>query len=459
MSSAVTPLDYNNYVKNKDMYQQIKLYIYDNKKGGENNFLDDSDDNLDNNSDEEKEGKFDIVTYLNTAPNDDIQKNLLDKMSNNQYCDTILGEGMMGKVYSPKTCNRMKISVNGKKISMPIAIKVAKEKGEFGFNVIDNRLYFHAYKNITPEALILEYTNALWYSGYGLHLPLMIGYSMCKDDDKSEKYVTNIITERHGLPDNKKVMLDDPNKLDLSGLFHKAKYSDSSSHLATLDDLLRYININCKNNILVLPNGIECDVITLIDSLTVSYLHTFHLLVQNKIIVGDSHSKNMFIHWLNKNSHSGEKNIKNLKQIIYKTNNKYIQIDTFGLILKFGDVGMSYVVQRDDFWICGQLVDIDKTYTKLKTYIKCHNENIITFLSLFSRMLPFNMIKDTIIYKIFDTYPYDQFTNVHKKISIVNDLKSGEELLNTFFDKYVIDKPNKKKLDSDDVILCKIKTI
>ena len=42
---------------------------------------------------------IDIVEYLEKAPLSDIRSNLLNMMSNTEYCDTVLGSGMMGAVY------------------------------------------------------------------------------------------------------------------------------------------------------------------------------------------------------------------------------------------------------------------------------------------------------------------------------------------------------------------------
>jgi hypothetical protein len=293
-------------------------------------------------------------------------------------------------------------------------------------------LFIYSYLNINSEAIILAATNELWYKGISPHLPLMIGYSMCE----SNKNIDNIVTERHGL--DKKVKIDMRDRIQRP--IQRTIMSFFESNLATLGNLFRFIDLTQKNYKTVLPNNITCDIIKLIDYLTISYLHTHHILYKNNITMMDMHPDNVFIHWLNNKSYMSDKNISKTKYIVYKlSNKKYIKIQTFGLLLKVGDIGASIYQPKKNIYVLGACGNIKKCPELVKIILQ-QNYVCYKFMIWMLAPLPLFIKQKTTAWKILSNHPYDKTSWEPDKKEIIKDMLTPIEMLYQFTD-YIVKQP------------------
>ena len=378
-----------------------------------------------------KGGYFNTVEFIKTNTTENIKKKLLNILKNDtEYCDIILGKGMMGEVYVSSVGKFMDINVENEIINIYVAIKKANAIGTFDMKTIDNILYIYSYKDLTCEAIILEYMSEIWRKGLTPHLPLMVGYGTC-DNDKS--IINKLIIEKHGLEKNIKV---DINGVHISPIFHpdseyNSKNPEYQTQMTTLADIFRYILMCEKNGKMILPNGQKCNVSKLCDYLAISYLHTYHLLAENKILLHDMHPRNVFLHWLNNKSYMGNKNISNIKYIQYEIGKgKYLKMKTYGIILKIGDVGGCIVQPKKDIYILGQAVDLDKTYVLIKDLMDPRLG--IGFFYYFKNNLPHNIYQQTIINKIISTYPYSELALGKVPYELLDKMESPLDILNKF---------------------------
>jgi hypothetical protein len=389
-------------------------------------------------------GAINIVNYLKKAKISDIQKHLIEYLSNNKYCVKILGEGAFGKVYVPSINQYQKIETNKKIIELPIVIKEIKKKDIqndkeiFDLIVVNKKLYIYGNMSIMPEVLILLFNNELWHKKKSPHLPFLIGYSSC-DSDK----INMLMTEKHGLKTNIVQKLD---TFDEGNLWHsksnKSKIFDSN--LNTLKDLFYYVMINMKNNYVVLPNKIKCNIIELFDYICISYLHTHNLYQKNNIYISDMHMKNIFIHWLSDESYLGDTNIGNIEYINYKIGKKIYGIKTFGFLIKTGDLGTSIIKVRKDVIIVGQGINIEKNY-KIIDYLMNTNYNVFWFIRRLSRVLPLSISNQLVLNEIMNSHPYDKLESSIGTVTydFLNKFKSPTDLL-AYYHKYEIKNNNKK---------------
>lgn len=414
---------YQKYIKYKTKYSQYQ------NSGGNNN---------------EKKSIFDIVDFINTQSFSTIKEKLLPNMNNQKYCDQILGKGMMGSVFVPNINAKAKVHVsNNKKIKVPIAIKVSNEKGDIDIREINDKLYIYGYKDITLEAIILAYINKLWHKKLSPHLPFMIGYSCCDKYPDNSIHVNRIITEKQGL---KKIIKQDIMGFNENPIWHPPRnnrnYSVFESPLGTLHDLLKYMILNKKEDMVTLPNEQTCNIVELINYLVISYIHTNGLLNKNNITPHDMHLFNVFVHWLNKSSYLDDEYIGDLEFIYYKLGNKYIKIKTFGLLLKIGDVGGFIINATDKITILGQAVDLEKNVGLIEVLTK-NSFSVYWFLDGVARMLPFVIYEKTILCKILSQYPYNELTYLSlPDYKLIEDYKTSDELLESFSE-YFVDKVKK----------------
>ena len=214
------------------------------------------------------------------------------------------------------------------------------------------------------------------------------------------------------------------------------------TNLATLGSLCEYIHLlKMPNDEIILPNNIKCNVVDLLNYVSISYIITYNLLYKNGIYLRDMHFENIFIHWLDKNSYMYDQYIGDTEYIIYKCNNKYYKIKTFGFIIKIGDVGASIVHPRKKLYIVGQAgTEMSKTFHLVKDVISYPDYQ--NFMSRFLFILKFDTFKKIIAHDILSSHPYNKFfyLNVDKKL--IKDMQSAEELLE-YYDKYSIDKIKK----------------
>ena len=405
--------DNSNNSKKKNVYsKKLKFYLRLQKGGS---FFDKSNE---------------ILNFIKTSTKEKIKEELYGKLKFEQFCPKILGEGFFGKVYLPDIDEL-------KKIDLPIVIKEAKNldnpDAKFVTEIIDNVLYISGNANITTEALILIYLTKLYDKT--VHLPLILGYGTCS---KSE-FVDRIITLKHGM--TTEYELDLTGKIYNLPFFGQETSNKFKSYLSTLGDLFAYIHYNKKQDGSVdLPNGINCQVYKLFDYFCISYLATYHLLTENRIFPYDLHMNNLFIHWLNDKSFYKGKSIENVKKIVYKINNKYYEIETFGLLLILGDLGMSTIKIRDDVILIGQMNDLQKNY-KTVDILTNPNINADKFMLWNDIVLTPKEYTKTIAYQIrqeepYSSYPMRSWHLVGDDIEYLNKLKSSTELLGYFDEKY-----------------------
>jgi hypothetical protein len=281
-----------------------------------------------------------------------------------------------------------------------------------------------------------------------VHLPLLLAYGTCSKSNMIDR----IITLRHGLPE--------PIEIDMTGKIyneqplwhkpHKDPIEIVKNNIATLRELFTYIHYKKnKDGTVKLPNGEICNVPELYDYMCISYLATHELLTVNNIMPSDMHGGNIFIHWLNDNSHYGDKNIKNLKEIVYKVGKKYYKIKTFGFVIILGDVGTFVIPVKKDVIIVGQAWNIKENYKLVDMRLRPEFTNT-NFIDWNKGLLTTCEFKETIACKIFDTEPYcsypkDGWHLLGYDKSYLDKLKSTVELLSFFDEKYGLDKYNQNK--------------
>lgn len=386
---------------------------------------------------------FDIVKFLRKSSFENISKNLLKNINNTTYCDNVLGEGMFGTVSVPAINSYMSVQTSSKqKITLPVVIKNTNNANNMQIEVINGKMYIYGYLDITLEAIILAHTNKLWHKQLSPHLPFMIGYSCCTNKD-DQIYVDKIITERHGMPSNVKLKMSGFNDRTF---WHSPKQKNKNkdvnmfdSNIATLDDLIQFILIKKKDDTVTLPNQITCNVIDLLNYITISYIHTHNLLHEHGITLHDMHFGNIFIHWLNDKSYIDDKYIGNTKYIYYKINKKIIRIKTFGIIIKIGDFGSSIVQANKKVYVLGQANNL-KENIKCVKYLTDVNFACINFLLNFKRFLPYCILSKLIVNDIITTYPYSDYSyNISTPYKLINDFPSTHKLL-TYYSKYFVDK-------------------
>jgi hypothetical protein len=378
-----------------------------------------------------KMNNFDIVDFLYKETFETIKNDLLNRMDNTEYCNKIIGQGMFGIVYEPFMNIKMNINQN---IQLPVVIKESHIDGFIYIEEINNNLYIYGYKNITLEAIILSYINKLW--AINPHLPYMIGYSMCNNKNKVDK----IITHKQGLNKNIEIKLTNRHiEMPLWRISIDNKYEVFSSNISTLDHLLTFIMLNIDdNNQVKLPNNEICDVIELLNYLTISYICTHYFLYKNNIVCSDMKLTNIFIHWLDENSYLGDK----IKFIYYKIDKKIIKIKTFGLILKIGDTGTFMINPRKNLYIIGHAYDLPNNYKLLKQMMK-ENYMVSFFLYHIKNSINNYLYNNIIISNILNAYPYNKlYGNIGYEYKLLNELLTPIELLEKYFSNYYVDNIN-----------------
>jgi hypothetical protein len=176
------------------------MNYYKYKKYNTKYLLLENTENQEGGSKKQKSDKFEeILNFIKNSKKEKIQKELYERIQNNDYCPVILGEGHFGKAYVPKINETFTFRIGKKDVELPIIIKETKNSNDsdiyFGTDIIDNILYISGFDNITTEALILMYVRKLWHNN--VHLPLILAYGTCSESSM----VDRIVTLKHGLPD------------------------------------------------------------------------------------------------------------------------------------------------------------------------------------------------------------------------------------------------------------------
>ncbi len=372
-----------------------------------------------------------ILNFIKKSSIEKIKDGLLDVIKYNEFCPKILGSGVYGTVYIPNNFNSIMSKINDEISEIPIVIKEANKINtddelnykDLLFNIQDNTLLIKPIEdnNLITELLILIKIREIYDKT--LHLPLLLGYGTCKVN-----IVDRLITKRFGLQNQIKINLPDK----------KIK-----NNVSTLRELFEYINYKKnKDGSVKLPNGLICNnIIELFDYIVISYLTTHILLCNNGIYPHDMHYNNIFIHWLNENSFYKNNNIQNLKEVIYKINNKYFKIKTLGFLIILGDTGCFTAKFKNNVIIPSCYLSKSLYELKINTNAK---ETINDFISAFSKVIPYTIFKNTTSLKITNK---SSFTELYKNYAIdfidikwvkhIKDvLPSNLDILELFYDKY-----------------------
>lgn len=385
-----------------------------------------------------------IVNFITSATIDEIQKYLYDflKYAHSDICNKFLSSGLSGAVIINTIGPTYTLHYENINVTIPVVIKEANNANNLMITIIDKDIYIYNDKSINVEAIILYFIRPLIELKLSPHLPLIIEHGKCIHSENQP--IDRIITEMHGLQDNVTI--------DLTGFYESPLWKPLSfnpdkpiitSHLATLGDMCLFFNIKKdKNDDVILPNGITCNVIELLDYLSITYIITYDLLYKHNIYLMDMHPDNVFIHWLNSNSFMRDQYIGDTDYIFYKIGKTYYKIKTFGIILKIGDVGASILHPRKDIYIVGQGINMEMTYPIVKKIItinKCHE-----FFTEFKNIISTNMYHKTVANNIMNSSPYNELHWSNISQEQFDNMLSPEQLLNTFFSKYTVDKIDEK---------------
>ncbi len=379
---------------------------------------------------------YEIIKFIKKSSIIKIKDELENIIYYNKYCPNIIGKGKFGKVFIQNTNNSIITKINNKDLDLPIVIKETYNDNNVDnkntFNINDNKLYISSLKtNLLSELLILIYIKQLYNKT--VNLPLLLGYGTCNNS----KLVNRIIILKYGLENNIE--------------FKKFNNQTIYSYLSTFDQLFHFINYYKKNNSsITFPNGEKCNSIpVLFDYITLSYLINHIFLVKNNIYLRDMHASNIFINWLNDKSYFNNKCIKNIKEIIYKINNKYYKIKTFGFVPIIGDTGCFEAKLKKNLYLNGCFNEKSNFTFK---------ESALIFYIWNKDLLTNDEFKKTICYKILNSKPFnnlnisglsDYLDLAENDEKIAKKIISNEEMLSLYEFKYGIDKYIKK----DDNIL------
>lgn len=372
---------------------------------------------------------------------DHIKDNLLAILeSEKNFCDEILGEGGIGIVRQRRFGDSVKITFRDCQMKIPIVIKQNKSsEGQFKMDMIDSKLYLSSYKDITAEAIMCAFLSCLWYEELSPHIQLTIGFNKCH---KNPQIIDQIVSEYQGLT-NAIDLYSDIKYIDRTPFFHQREMKQSS-RLSTLEELCQYIVINKTGKSIHFPNGIICDIIELLDSLLLSFIHTAYLLYQESgLILNDMHAGNLLINWISSDTFLGTQDLSDLQMMEYNIRNSVYQINTHGILLKFGDIGSCLMNPRDDLWILGQCPHIEKTLDHLDLYAK---HPYISFFSTFTSIasnLSREILSETILNHILQSDPFNKFNkNIPFDKELIEKLPSPFDLIADHFSRFVLNEKN-----------------
>lgn len=377
-----------------------------------------------------------IVRLITHGTFDTILEMLPTALDNTQYCDQLLGSGVVGKVISIGVGNSFTLRLNKRLVQIPVVVKLdtIQNDGFFQMEIINDTLYIYAYNNATTEIIILSYLNLMWLKELTPHLPLMVGFSICNQ-------VRRIITEQQGLT----APIEIPQNYFISdGLqIITPNYAPIvSTRLVTLGDLFQWIAYQGKGNVVTLPNSLTVDIAQLWDYLLISYIHTIMLLP--KIVLLDMHLENIFIHWINKFSYCGYRSLAKLTDIFYQINNqKYLKISTYGILLKLGDIGSCIYRPRSSVIVVGQLQHLNPYTIPIIEKVTSIISVIALMFKIKQRLLP-SVYARTQLSKILSGPLYAQtdeiaWTTGVLPFKVLSQLPTAEQLL-LQFDRYLVSK-------------------
>jgi len=381
-----------------------------------------------------------IVEFIMREDLNHIKDNLIELLqSDRTFCDEIIGEGGIGSVSRRKVGSFARLTFKNYVIQIPIVFKKnhTEAEGFFKLSLINDTLYLSSYRDITAEAIICAFMAALWYRELSPHIQLTVGFNKCQ---KSPKIIDQIVSEYQGL--NEEIPLYSADKyLDRRPFFHPVPIKPlETTRLSTLEELCQFIVLNQSGLEILLPNKIKCNVVDLINSLLLSYIHTAQLLYQEAgLILNDMHAGNIFIHWITESTRLGSQDLSDLEVMEYETENRTYRIKTYGLLLKMGDIGSCLMNPRDDLWILGQCPHIEQTLSHLEFYETNPFVSLVSTIGSIASCLSMEILDKTLVAQILRSDPFDKFNKfVPFDQELVSRLPSASELIKTYFGSYVV---------------------
>lgn len=397
-----------------------------------------------------------IVDFFLNSSNEIIEANYINVIKTMiKFCAKFIGQGQFGYVSRPNYGDIVQVYVKDTYVSLKTVVKHFMRIGKF--NVIhynqsfyDDAAYY--YKNDHPyyskikdikvpdnlmimygdmhpifELVVLSFLSKMWYDGNSPHMPFLVSPMACHQ----QNLVDAFLLDMNGLDDSIRII----GRGISTSIYDNPGFN---TYLETFRNLIIYITYYdyVKNDTLYcdLPNGITVDVIDMMDSLVLSYLFTYEQVYKKYgIILNDQHSSNIMLQWLDpKHSYMGKQNIGNIKHIVYDINNKKYKIDTNGIILKIGDVGISVMKLRKDLIIVPDIVNDRMLYKSL--YIERLPCYITLIIDIYS-FLPPIILNETIISKIMNS---EYFNNVNNVTGNDMDCPSASQIIEEYFSVYLL---------------------
>ena len=368
-----------------------------------------------------------LIKFFEKSSHKEIITNLPKILTSmTDFCDKNLGSGAMGTVHERKFGETIDLMIHQTIIKFPIVVKRPNNIGTFRMILVEDYLFLISNFNIIVEAIILYYLSDLWYKGKTPHVPFMIAMNKCYPEP--EVLVDLLITEKCGLNETINIEFDGFMQPFFNLPYWKIPALQTS--LATVMDLIDFCIKFQKNDMITLPNGIECNIVELFDNILISFLHTAYFIFKEcKVTLSDMHSRNILIYWLGENSWMADMNLSEIKNIVYKTKSKLLQINTFGFIIKIGDVGTCIMTPKPKLYLIGQMTrEPDPAYMD---YYDKQNSEYTDFIFSLMKALPYKLFTKTLAGKIMASHPFNQLRLFSDGVNSSLGLPTPEALLET----------------------------
>ena len=131
-------------------------------------------------------------------------------------------------------------------------------------------------------------------------------------------------------------------------------------------------------------------------------------------------------------------NLKNIKYIYYKNKNNIIKIETFGLIIKIGDVGLFFMKPRKDIIIYGNQLQFYNM--ELLNIHFIDGVEFLYYIHYLKYIIPYNIYNKLVINEFNNIYPYNMFSLYQPIIKDnINKILTYEQILDKY-EKYNVKK-------------------
>lgn len=384
-----------------------------------------------------------MLLDLFTKSIDVIDKELytvIDQMT--ELCTKIIGQGHYGFITERQFGKSIKIKVSDDLIvKIPAVTKLAhlitNDKSYTDKIIYENILYIYSHNNLLVEGIMNYILSLLWFRKVTIHVSPLLALNKCDND-------IQLIVEKQGKYVNFKY------ETQWSFMF-KTPEIKTLYNINSLTDLIIYMLNTTKDNIKSeLPNGKTVNICEIIDNFLISYVYLNYIILHKYgLILTDQHMDNLLVHWLHSNSWIGDKNISECKYIYYEiAKDKYLKIETHGIIYKLGDIGASIMILNSDLILIGELnpkITIKEAHEqldKIDMFV-----NYIFSIIYWPRDLPEHIVSKTILGKLIKMEPYSKMSWTKGNLGKLNGIHQPLELLNLdIFDKYLIkDNPKNDK--------------